>query len=386
MKRGAVDFLKKPFDIDELLFKADFYLCDETASGRNPGERETNHLNAKKEELLRQSYIYDNIDNTGENSEEIFQKIVELSLRVVDGDSCALFLYDEEINEFYPKVVRNNGNGIAWHEAVLKLVNLFTEVVDKKDAVMIHSDRDPLIAPSLICAPLMIKDNVLGVLCIRKKKNGGTFNNNDLHHVLSLAKRASLNIENRVLYESIYRNLMDTFKSLVASIQMRDFYTEEHSYRVADLAVKIAEGYGCSANEIASLRIASLLHDVGKISVPDNILLKRDMLSTEEYEIIKNHPSVGEEMLSTVLLFDKERNIIRHHHERWDGTGYPSGLSGERIPLLARILAVADSYDAMTNDRPYRKGMSVDHAIMELKKNGNIQLDRKVVDIFLNVI
>ena len=385
IKQGAVDFLKKPFDIDELLFKVNLYLCEDAALMGDRVNGKDNYLKAKREELLRQSYIYDAIEKMGVSNEELFQKIVELALRIAGGGSCALFLYDEEINEFYPKVT-SNGNGFAWQNALPAMKSLFSEVADKKDAVMVNSDSDPPISPSLICAPLMIRDNVMGVLCIRKKKSGEMFTNNDLHHVLSLAKRASLNIENKVLYESIYGSLMETFKSLVASIQVRDHYTEEHSCRAAEMAVKIARGFGCSPNEVESLNIASLLHDIGKISIPDSILLKCGKLSPDEYEIVKNHPSIGANILSSVVLLDKERDVIRHHHERWDGLGYPNGLAGERIPLLARIMAVADSFDAMTSDRPYRKGMSLDHAATELKKNRDTQFDRKIVDVFLNIL
>jgi len=385
MKQGAVDFLKKPFNIDDLLFKVNLYLNEDAALIEDTANVKDNYFKAKREELLRQSYIYDAIEKMGVSDETLFQKIVELALRIAGGDSCALFLYDKEINEFYHKVA-SSGNGFDWRNAMPAMKSLFSEVVDKKDAVMVNSDSDPLISPSLICAPLMIRDNVMGVLCIRKKKNGETFTNKDLHYVLSLVNRASLNVENKVLYESIYGSLMETFKSLVASIQFRDHYTEEHSGRAAEMAVKIARAFGCSPNEVESLRIASMLHDIGKISTPDSILLKCGKLSPDEYQIVKNHASIGADILSSVVLLDKERDIIRHHHERWDGLGYPNGLAGERIPLMARIMAVADSFDAMTSDRPYRKGISLDHTTTELKKNSNTQFDRKIVDVFLNIL
>ncbi len=385
MKQGAVDFIKKPFNIDELLFKVNLYLPDAVADTKDDGESGNNFLNFKKDQLALQSYIYDSVEATEGDHEEVFQKVVDLAMRIVEGESCVLALYDERSQEFYPKVIKNN-NGSGRNDAVPFETKLFRKIVASKDALLIHSDDNPRIAPSLICVPLMIRENVLGVLSIRKKRHSGIFNKNDLHHILSLAKRASLNLENKVLYESIYANLMDTFKSLVAAIQVRDHYTEEHSCRVSALAVKIAQGLGCSPSEIESLRIAGLLHDIGKISIPDNILLKAGSLSAEEFEIIRNHPRIGEEILSSVVLLDKEREIVRHHHERWDGKGYPFGVEGENIPFLARILSVADSFDAMTSDRPYRNGMSVDNAAAELRKNKNIQFDKKIVDIFLNIL
>mgnify|MGYP003804409655 FL=1 len=251
---------------------------------------------------------------------------------------------------------------------------------------MIHSEDHPDISPSLICTPLLIRGKAFGVLSIRKKKNRGVFTRKDLHYLTSLTKRASLNLENKVLYESLYANVLDTFKSLVASIQLRDHYTEEHSLRVTAYAIDTATCMGCSHSEIESLKIAAALHDVGKIAIPDSVLLKNGRLTDEEYRIIKTHADIGERILQSIALFDEERNTIRHHHERWDGKGYPIGLQGEEIPMAARIIAVADTYDAILNDRPYRKAQSKEWAIEQLIKNRGSQFDAQVVDCFLKTI
>ena len=141
----------------------------------------------------------------------------------------------------------------------------------------------------------------------------------------------------------------------------------------------------CTEREIEALKIAGMLHDVGKIAIPDSVLLKPDRLTFEEFTIIKTHSDVGDRILKPLFLFDQERNIILHHHERWDGKGYPEGLSGTDIPFLARILAVADSFDAMTSNRPYRPAMEMSIAIEELKKNRNLQFDGNIVDAFLKL-
>jgi HD-GYP domain-containing protein (c-di-GMP phosphodiesterase class II) len=189
-----------------------------------------------------------------------------------------------------------------------------------------------------------------------------------------------------VLYESVYANLLDTFKSLVASIQVRDHYTEQHCGRVADWATRLARHCNCSARDLESLRIAALIHDVGKIAWPDSILLKPGRLTAEEYLIVKNHPSVGEKILSPVLLLDKEKEITLCHHERWDGKGYPAGLSGTEIPFLARIIGVVDSFDAMTNNRPYRKALSHEVAMAELHQHRNTQFDGELVEAFIQMM
>ena len=389
IKNGAVDFLTKPFDIDELLYKVDIHLRQkEMLAGETLGNiLEQNKLNDKTDELSKQGYIYDSIEDAPMDNDIIFQKIAELALKLVDGEVCSIMLFDEQDNEFHDKVVKGNTDGVYQNytkSPALKMV--FNEVIERKEAILINSNDHPEVAPSLICAPLMIRNTILGILSIRKKKNREVFNKKDLHHILSLTKRASLNLENKILYESIYFNIMDTLKSLISSIQARDHYTEEHSQRVTDEAVRLAVSMNCSLKDIESLKIAGVLHDVGKIAVPDSILLKAGKLTDEEYMIIKNHPTVGENILKPIMLLDKERRIIQCHHERWDGNGYPLGLKGNDAPYLARILSVADSFDAMTNNRPYRLAMPIEKAIEELVQNKGTQFDPDIVDAYIKIL
>jgi len=389
IKKGAVDFLTKPFDIDELLYKVDIHLRQkEMLTGETLGNvLEQSKLNDKTDELSKQEYIYDSIEDSPMDNDIIFQKIAELALKLVDGEVCSIMLFDEQDNEFRDKVIKGNTDGIYQNytkSPALKMV--FNEVIERKEAILINSNDHPEVAPSLICAPLMIRNTILGILSIRKKKNREVFNKKDLHHILSLTKRASLNLENKILYESIYFNIMDTLKSLISSIQARDHYTEEHSRRVTDEAVRLAVSMSCPLKDIESLKIAGVLHDVGKIAVPDSILLKAGKLTDEEYMIIKNHPTIGENILKPIMLLDKERRIIQCHHERWDGKGYPNGLKGEDIPYLARIMAVVDSFDAMTNNRPYRPAMHKEKALQELNVNKHTQFDPDIVDAYIKIL
>jgi len=388
MKKGAVDFLKKPFNIDDLLFKVHICLDEKTLreDSRPAADVAEIQLHDKTRELSVHGHIYDSFENFEGDHDHVFQKVVDLSLNVVEGEECSLLLYDEDERGFDPKIIRSHDHEDYIRRTIPALRQIFDEVVTKKEALMIHSSEHPQIAPSLICAPLMIRSNIFGILCIRKKVNRELFTAKDLQYIVSLTKRASLNLENRILYESVYSNVLDTFKALIASVQVRDHYTEEHCFRVTELAVKIAENMNCSKKDIESVKIAGMLHDVGKIAIPDNVLLKPDRLTLEEFMIIKTHPDVGERILRPILLFDQERNIILHHHERWDGKGYPTGLAGSDIPLLSRILAVADSFDAMTNNRPYRSAMSIADAVVELGKNRNTQFDGQIVDVCLGIM
>ncbi|MCK5096971.1 MAG: HD domain-containing protein, partial [Desulfobacteraceae bacterium] len=181
-------------------------------------------------------------------------------------------------------------------------------------------------------------------------------------------------------------NLFSTLYAFVAAVEARDLYTREHSTRVAKLAYKIGEQMGCSDEELNIINFAGYLHDVGKIGIRDDILLKPGKLTDEEYEKIKEHPVIGADIVGKLGLWDKEQKIIRHHHERFDGKGYPDGLKGYEIPKLSRILAVADVTDAMGSDRAYRRRMDYEKVIIIIKENSGTQFDPEVVEHFLKIV
>ncbi|SFM42870.1 HD domain-containing phosphohydrolase [Thermodesulforhabdus norvegica] len=201
-----------------------------------------------------------------------------------------------------------------------------------------------------------------------------------------LLKKAGLTLENLALYESLMANFYAILRSLVNALEARDVYTGKHSERVTRWAVKIAQYMGCKRTDVEALRTVGYLHDIGKIGIPDAILNKPGKLSVEEYDLIKQHPVIGETIVKELGLSDEERSIIRHHHERWDGKGYPDGIGGTDIPLVARIICVADAYDAMSTDRPYRKALSRERIISEFRGNKGTQFDPDVVDAILDLL
>jgi response regulator RpfG family c-di-GMP phosphodiesterase len=357
MKTGAVDFLAKPFNIDDLLYKVDVYLRAKTILSEYDKQTTATSLTTKISDLSTRSYIYDKIELT-KNNDEIFQEMVDLALKVVGGEACSILL------SLYP---------------------ILRETVHRKEPLLRNLVKNTAYS-SVICSPLKMRDQVFGIIALSGKSNEHVYTERDLYYIQSIANRASLNIENRLLYESLYTNLLSTFQSLVASIQARDYYTEEHSMRVTDIVIRVAAAMSSSPSEIESLKIAATLHDIGKISIPDDILLKPGRLTTYEFDVIKNHPVIGENILKPLPILDTERLIIRHHHERWDGNGYPDGLQGTNIPFFSRMLAVADAFDAMTNNRPYRKAMEIDAAVAELKRNVNRQFDEEIVEFFINTL
>ena len=178
----------------------------------------------------------------------------------------------------------------------------------------------------------------------------------------------------------------ETISSISEAIEARDTYTRTHGDRLIDYGVAAAKELGLSANEIKNVRYAAAMHDVGKIGIKDSILNKQGKLTGEEYEEIKKHPEIGYNMLKKIKFLSHIANDVLHHQERYDGKGYPAGLSGEDIPIASRIIAVVDAFDAMTTDRPYRKALPVDTALEEIKKNSGTQFDPKVVEAFLKAV
>ena len=196
---------------------------------------------------------------------------------------------------------------------------------------------------------------------------------------------ASINLELKKSKEDLERAYLESIEALRFTVEAKDRYTKGHSDRVSEYSVLIGKEIGLSDEELKKLRIGGLFHDIGKIGVPDSILLKTEKLTDEEYSEIKNHPSIGKHILSSASIFSDIIPIVYHHHEKYDGTGYPGKLKGEDIPLLARITAIADTFDAMTSKRSYRNALSLDVAKEEIKRCSGTQFDPKLVEAFIKV-
>ena len=197
-----------------------------------------------------------------------------------------------------------------------------------------------------------------------------------------LDKTNQLKLANKNLQEM----LGCTIKSLATVLDGKSSWTAGHSERVLGYALSIASRFDNSTDFLENVKICSLLHDIGKICIPETVLEKSDIFTDDDMRIMKEHPLHGARILSSIRQFENIIPVIRHHHEYYNGCGYPDGLSGESIPFIARILSVADAYDAMTTDRHYRKARDLSDAIEELKRNAGIQFDPQIVEVFLQII
>lgn len=195
-----------------------------------------------------------------------------------------------------------------------------------------------------------------------------------------------INSELADTYEKLEKAYLESVQTLRYTVEAKDSYTRGHSDRVSEYSVLLGKYLNLPEETLNTLRIGGLFHDVGKIGVPDSILQKESKLTDDEYSEIKNHPSIGAHILSTATIFHDIIPIVKHHHEKYDGTGYPGRLQGEDIPYLARIAAVADSFDAMTSRRTYRDSLPIDVVISEFKRCKGTQFDPKLADVFLDIL
>ena len=195
-----------------------------------------------------------------------------------------------------------------------------------------------------------------------------------------------INTELKDTYAQLEKAYMESIETLRYTVEAKDSYTRGHSDRVSAYSVLIGEKLGLPEEDIKTLKIGGLFHDIGKIGVPDSILLKDSRLTDDEYSEIKNHPSIGAHILSNATIFKDVIPIVKHHHERYDGKGYPGKLAGEDIPYLARIAAIADAFDAMTSRRTYRDSLPLDVVKEEIEKNKGTQFDPKLADVFLDIL
>jgi putative nucleotidyltransferase with HDIG domain len=388
MKEGANDFITKPFKINTITSTVERILGEREllsrvcSKGDYPEvvERLNSELFKKLQKINLLQAMNAELDSIYDNN-RIYQIIVEMASKLLMVQEASFGI----IEDGYLKIKRAIGvkekdipiTGTLF-QSILKTRSYYLAALDELNP---HTGLP--VSSCFISLPFLIKDEVFGLLSLANKVGGASFTDDDISLALTLVNKAALRIENNVLYEIVYNNLVNSLKALVISIEARDPYTRDHSERVTAYALQVAEVLGLSGEDTDAIKFGGYLHDIGKIGIRDGILLKPGPLTEAEHADVRLHPIIGDNILKPLMFFPKEREIIRHHHERYDGKGYPDGLAGEKIPLIARVLSVADSYDAMTSSRPYRKAKTHEQAIMEIKRCTGTQFDEKIVEAFL---
>lgn len=333
--------------------------------------------------------------SSSENIDAFLDLILETSVGALDAKTGLLLLCDEEKKElivkssfglsssFYSKGQRipMDAGTVGW-------------VVKQKEPLIIPrvlKGESPEIAgaelafrPPLISTPLVFQNRVVGVISVSGKKTDGNFQEDELVILSNLASQIALAIENAKLNADAQKTYLETITALALAVEARDPYSRGHSDRVSGYSTKIGRKLGLDEERIRRIKESAMLHDVGKIGISDEILRKPDKLNENEWKIMRQHPVIGEGIIIPLRGFFQLRDPIRHHHEWISGEGYPDGLRDDEISLEAKILAVADTFDAITTERPYRKGLDFEQAKQELLKYKGIHYDPKVVDAFLD--
>lgn len=321
-------------------------------------------------------------------------RAMEAITRLMRAETGSLLLLDRDRGELYFEVALGE-KGKKLKEVRLKVGEGIAGWVAKHSEPVVIRDvrKDPRFQGSvdkrskfrtrnMVCVPVVIKGQVIGVLQAINSI-GGEFTEDDLRLFQLFSNQAAIALDNARLYEEIKEAFYATSSALAEAIEKRDPYTGGHTKRVLAYCMAIAAHLRLSSEDMEVLRLSAVLHDIGKIGVEDRILRKEAPFDADESRSMRMHPQFGAEILQHIPHLRDIMPGMLHHHERVDGQGYPSGLRDEAIPLTARIISVADAYDAMTSTRPYRKGLPPEDALAEIKRCAGRQFDIKVVNAFI---
>jgi len=379
MKYGASDFISKPFKMKQIEFilkkvEREKKLLQENKkfSEELTLHRLIDHLSGQLEKSVEEistlHAISDKITRL-KGIKDIVNTMVDVTGEILDTADVCFYLLDGATGKF---IDLDSGSIAELNRGIMEGNIVRNRVPGSFDGQDLE-----------ILFPLKIEDRLFGALRVVSSNGIDSSKEAKLSYLL---QRIVERMENVVLYEGLYENILSTLDSMAKILDARDPHTSRHSTRVTELSMRIGKTLGLSDEDLDVLKVSASLHDIGKVGVPDKILLKKGKLTVEEMDIIKRHPDIGFDILSSIIPMKKDAEIIRHHHERYDGKGYPMGLKGEDIPFLSRIITLADAFDAMTSDRPYRKALPYSVALQEIKRCRGTQFDPGIVDVFIRKV
>ncbi|MDI6900748.1 MAG: HD domain-containing protein [Anaerosomatales bacterium] len=321
----------------------------------------------------------------------LLDSVLDSALRIFNVELGYVTLRDKETAELEVRAWRGAAGGRPDETAVRSSMSEW--VIREGRPLIFNPSREAegridTVSGALaaLCVPLVSADGTIGAITVGSRNMEHRFTSDDVRLLATIANHVTIAIGNIELFSSLQDAYLATVRALAAAVDAKDPFTRGHSDRVARFGLVIADALELSSEQRIALEMAAYLHDIGKIGISEEILLKPGKLSDDEMGQMRHHPLIGANILRPVAFPWPIAPIVRHHHEHYDGRGYPAGLKGEEIPMLARVLTVADAYEAMIADRPYRRGRSEQDAIMELRRCAGTHFDPKIVDAFIAVL
>jgi response regulator RpfG family c-di-GMP phosphodiesterase len=381
LRHGAYDYLPKPFSITEVKD-----LIGRLRRDRADGNGNVNYPAGLTEELARRQAGVEAISRIGEVALQGLEpslfaaKVLEYTMQSLRCDGALMLLRDQggQFNASRTGEASLVGQILALLHAsfgdVVKTGGRETFVLTKPE----HGFEG-------LAALVPGVGDAMGILCVGRSAENGAFLPDEKALLLGYAQTTAVALQKILLREHLERNLIDTISSFVIALESKDPYLKGHSARVSLYSGELATVMGVAPADVVLMSRAGMLHDLGKLVIMDNILRKPRQLTEEEFELIRTHPVVGDKILKPLRFLACEAKAVRHHHERYDGKGYPDGLKGDDIPLIARVVTVADAFDAMTSDRPYRSKRPLATAMEEIVRGAGTQFDPLAADAFSTI-
>lgn len=392
---GVVEVLhpegRAPFDLEEL------WALEGLASQMGLVVENAQLFSVHNEEIRRLEALTSasTVVNSTLDLKQLLKLVMELAARTLRAEASSILLKDPATGDLLFDVATGQaadkmktirvprGQGIAGHVAESGQSLLVPDCEQDPRFFKAADEKSQFVTRNIIAVPLVARGVTIGVVEVLNHLGGGTFSQGDLKLLQALAHQSAVAIQNAQLFADLQESFLATVRALAQAVDAKDSYTAGHSSRVTLYSVTIGQEMELPEDQLRRLRLAGLLHDVGKIGIRDSVLSKPGQLTDEEFAVMKSHPAVGEGILNPVPQLAEVIPGVVSHHERFDGRGYPRGLKGEEIPLMGRILGVADAFDAMTSDRVYRPRLSDEVALGELRKHSGTQFDSRVVKAFL---
>ena len=384
LKLGAYDYLTKPFHLEEIAEKIKRALQTKKLEAEN----------ALFSKLVSLHEVTKVLSST-HDSRHLNDMFINYAMKISHSSAGALFYYDDKSNLEISLASEppENSDLTFWEDEFFYLAAKLTSENDipiVADSVSADLPEELKKLPegisAFVAVPLKSVQKALGVVVLVKSEGKDAYSDVDLEMITVLTAQASVAVENANLYKNIQDSFFKTISGFAMAVEAKDTYTHGHSENVMKYTLVTAKSLGLSESDITLFKHAGLLHDIGKIGVQEAVLNKPGKLTDEEFEHIKQHPELGARILSDMPNFEDIVPLVRHHHEFINGKGYPDGLKGDEIPYGARILAVADAFEAMTSNRPYRKAMPFEKAFGILEANKGTQFDADITDVFIDVM